>query len=464
MRGAPLLLAAALLAACDRSPRPAGDSATAAAPAGDELPLSPSGEGSLITPATTAADLVRRFGAASVRDGEIPLAEGDGTAGTILFPDDTTRRAEIVWRDAAARARPDFVRVGSTARRWTLAPGIRIGTTLPELERLNGGPFMVAGFDAGDDAFVSSWRGGRLDSAFAGRMRPAVTLALDDPAESRVSADERNRVVGSDSAVRSDDPVLRRLNPRVVEIVVAFHDPGTAVEDRATSGALMAADALRRMPVEGRAPRDFVPPHWRVFSEASGDLNGDGAEDHAMTVTPDENDAANRSVQEGEDWFPPDIVVVLLAEPGGRLRRVGANSRLSPRIPDARPHAMEIKEGELSLHANFGNNEATDITYRFRWDRAAGALLLAGYEVETYTRSGSGDARRVREDYAAGTREESERYGERTKASEGERPDPPPRRTTIPRYRVPFEEVRYADDAADETPLPRPFKPRGAPR
>jgi hypothetical protein len=252
--------------------------------------------------------------------------------------------------------------------------------------------------------------------------------------------------------------VLRRLAPRVVEIVVAFHDPGTAVEHRATSGALMTVDALRRMPVEGRTPRDFVPPHWRVFSEASGDLDGDGTADHAMTVTPDERDAANRGALELDDWLPPDIVVVLLSEPGGRLRRVGANSLLSPRVPDARPHEMAIEDGVLSLNSNFGNNDATDLTYRFRYDRAARALLLAAFELETYTRSGSGDARRVREDYVAGTREESVRPGERTLGSEGQRPAPPTKRTTIPRYRVPFEEVRYADDDADETPLPRPFK------
>ena len=114
--------------------------------------------------------------------------------------------------------------------------------------------------------------------------------------------------------------------------------------------------------------------------------------------------------------------------------------------------------GVLTVIENFGNNDATDVTYRFRWDRAEGRLLLAGFDRETYTRTGSGDALRESEDYAAGTREESVRYGERTKAREGERPDPPPRRTTIPKFRVPFEGVRYAEDDADATPLPRPFR------
>jgi hypothetical protein len=448
-RGMPLLLPLALACSShDRTPPP-----------GDELRLSASGEGSEITAATREADLARRFGAATVRYGEISLAEGDATAGTTLFPDDSSRTMELVWRDSAARARPDFVRVSGTSGRWVLAPGIRLGTTLAELERLNGRPFALGGFDAGDNAIVTSWRGGRLDSLFAGPARPSLTLSFPDPDSAGVTAEERNRVTGSDSAVASDDPVVRRLAPRVVEIVLAFQDPGTAVEDRATTGALMAADALRRMPVEGRAPRDFVPAHWRALSEATGDLNGDGAADHALAVTPDEGDAANRSVQESDDWFPPpDIVVVLLAERGGGLRRVGANSLLSPRSFDARPHGMEIKDRVLTLNANFGNNDATDVTYRFRWDRAAGALLLAGFERETYTRSGSGDAYRESEDYVAGTREETRRYGEQTKAREGERPDPPPKRTAIPKYRVPFEAVRYADDDADETPLPRPFR------
>ena len=82
----------------------------------DELQLSPSGEGSAITAATTEAELARRFGAAHLTYGTIPLADGDETAGTTLFSDDSTRTMEIVWRDSAARARPDFVRTRGT--RW----------------------------------------------------------------------------------------------------------------------------------------------------------------------------------------------------------------------------------------------------------------------------------------------------------------------------------------------------------
>jgi hypothetical protein len=444
-RGMLLLLPLAL--ACrsgDRAPAP-----------GDELRLSASGEGSEITAATREADLARRFGAASLRYGEISLAEGDATAGTTLFPDDSTRTMELVWRDSAARARPDFVRVSGTSSRWVLAPAIRLGTTLVELERLNGRPFALGGFDAGDNAIVTSWRGGRLDSLFAGPVQPSLTLAFPDPDSADVRAEERNRVTGSDSAVASSDPTVRRLNPRVVEIVLAFRDPGTAVEDRATTGALMAADALRRMPLEGRAPRDFVPPHWRVISEATGDLNGDGTADHAITVTPDEDDAANKSAQESDDYFPPpDIVVVLLADAGGRLRRVGANSRLSPHGFDARPHGMEIEGGVLTLNTNFGNDFATDVTYRFRYDRALGRLLLAGYDDETYSRSGTGDAHRTSEDYISGVRVEDFRYGTESTRRDGARPDSTAR-TTIERFRVPFEEVSFDDEG--ERPSGRPF-------
>jgi len=264
--------------------------------------------------------------------------------------------------------------------------------------------------------------------------------------------------VTGDRELRSDHPLVRRLNPRVDEISLWFEEPGAPAPAVAgTTAGTIVSGALRRLPAEGGRPEDFVPEHWRVFSHAEGDLNGDGLADRAMSVTPDENDPANEAASGADDYFPPpDIVVVLFAGADGRLRRVATNSRLSPRSGEARPHRMEIANGVLTLNANFGDDQATDVTYRFRYDRAAGKLLLAGYDHETYSRPGVDDALRTSEDYVAGVRVEQVRYGTRTKEREGARPDPPPKRTRIAPVKVPFEAVSY--DEEHERPFGRPFK------
>ncbi|HEU0016342.1 MAG TPA: hypothetical protein VFQ45_21865 [Longimicrobium sp.] len=172
-----------------------------------------------ITASTTAAELEARFGAANVRHGEVMLAEGEMSPGTTLFADDSTRMMEIVWHDTASRARPQLAIVHGTTGRWAVAPGIRLGTTLAELEALNGGPFTFSGFDWDYGGFIGSWRGGRLESLRSG---PRSTIVrLDVPAAAELSDDESRRIAG-DRELRSDDPLLQRLNPYVSEITVSF--------------------------------------------------------------------------------------------------------------------------------------------------------------------------------------------------------------------------------------------------
>jgi hypothetical protein len=217
-------LAPTLLLVLTLACRPAdGDPARA-----DTLWLDPAGGRSVITAATREADLVQRFGAAHVRRGEIAYAESDVADGTVLFPDDSARLMEIVWRDSAGRARPDLVTVGRRSTRWVVAPGVRPGMTLAELERLNGRPFTVTGADPNTGALtVLSWDGGRLDSLWTGPGRVWVQLAPPDsvavPAEVEGGEDR-------DRKLPSGHPLLRRLNPRVDGITLGFDVPGAAAD------------------------------------------------------------------------------------------------------------------------------------------------------------------------------------------------------------------------------------------
>ncbi len=92
------------------------------------------------------ARLVEAFGAANVVFEDIGGPEGESRLGTDVFAGDPQRRFTIVWKDEGARRNPDTVefRIGSG---WRTRDGVRIGLELAEVERLNGKPFSMWGFE-----------------------------------------------------------------------------------------------------------------------------------------------------------------------------------------------------------------------------------------------------------------------------------------------------------------------------
>jgi hypothetical protein len=159
-------------------------------------------------------DLRDRFGA-QVQNSPYALGEGSYVPGTILFPRDPTRRIEIAWRDTVGRRGLKTVRFEGDASVWELEGRIRLGTDLFELERLNGGPFTMAGFGWDQQGVVLSWEGGALTSSMRG-----VYLYLV-PSSKKLATEAYRRVAG-DKALPSDDGDLRVIDPRVARIVVAF--------------------------------------------------------------------------------------------------------------------------------------------------------------------------------------------------------------------------------------------------
>jgi hypothetical protein len=169
--------------------------------------------GDLVHATDDEAALAGRLGAANVARDTLWLAEGAHTLGTVLFPADPRRRVEVAWSDTVRRARPEFVRVNTDSSQWRVVPGVGMGTTLAELERLNGRPFKLLGFHWDYEGTVSSWEGGRLDSLWSG----AVMLRLRPPPNP--PADLTRQVLG-DRELTSSHPAMQRLAPRVYEIRV----------------------------------------------------------------------------------------------------------------------------------------------------------------------------------------------------------------------------------------------------
>ena len=129
-----LALATTALSAC-ASGEPPVDEAPDAEPAIDsgrtdarDAWLLTAGRGAIgLGPGTTHDSLLRSLGEEFVVAARLESSTGDSVSGTVLFPEDSTRRLEILWRDAAARAHPRLLRVRGAESRWRLFPGVALG-------------------------------------------------------------------------------------------------------------------------------------------------------------------------------------------------------------------------------------------------------------------------------------------------------------------------------------------------
>ncbi len=119
---------------------------------------------------TTREDLVRLYGAANVVDQDVDMGEGEMQPATFLFPEDPERRIEILWKDPDRRANPSSAQIRGKKSRWHGVHGVSLGTTLMELQHINGRPFGFAlvndGTDMADERI--SWHGGSLEKDFQG--------------------------------------------------------------------------------------------------------------------------------------------------------------------------------------------------------------------------------------------------------------------------------------------------------
>jgi hypothetical protein len=164
---------------------------------------------------TSEKDLRLHFGAEAVENIRVELGEGETTPGTVLFPQDSVRRVEIIWQDTLQHRHPSRLVLRGNQSRWQVGPGITLGTTLQELEGLNGRPFTLAGFGWDYSGVVTDWGGGALDSTLTG-----IKLYLD-PGQSQYNSPAYMQVQG-DRDYSSSAPPMRQLGPRVTTIFVDF--------------------------------------------------------------------------------------------------------------------------------------------------------------------------------------------------------------------------------------------------
>ncbi|WP_333823768.1 hypothetical protein [Pinisolibacter sp.] len=140
-------------------------------------------------------------------------AEGEKVASTVLFPKNEKRRLELMWADENKRRGLVHVRLSDTST-WVAPNGLKIGMTLAEVEKLNGEPFTLSGFDWDYGGYVTDWKGGTLGADIPGgctvQARFTVPEGAPEGPASKVSGDRE--FASTDKNMRAVKPVIGSLS------------------------------------------------------------------------------------------------------------------------------------------------------------------------------------------------------------------------------------------------------------
>ncbi|MEO1582814.1 MAG: hypothetical protein AAFR91_13360 [Pseudomonadota bacterium] len=169
-----------------------------------------------IDSSTSEAEVRAIFGGESVAATEVEIGEGSSVPGTVVFEDDPARRLEIVWRDSE-RESPKEVRFSGRSSVWATENGVSLGTTLKQLESLNGYPIRLTGFDFDYAGTVVDCGRGRL--SYLGCRDSVRTMIVRFSSELQPAPPEYRQVVG-DRVFSSGHPAMQAVNPTVYQIIV----------------------------------------------------------------------------------------------------------------------------------------------------------------------------------------------------------------------------------------------------
>ena len=159
--------------------------------------------------------LAQAYGVHNVDFTEVAGDDGSTLMASVLFPSDPKRRLEVLWDDDTERAGTRMIVIGNQST-WTAQKGVHLGLPLAAMEKLNGKPFKLMGFEKGGMAIVSDWNGGAL-----GLLTDGCKMGVQFKPDPKAPAGALE-AVSSDKEFASSDPAIRAAKPIVGEIIVAY--------------------------------------------------------------------------------------------------------------------------------------------------------------------------------------------------------------------------------------------------
>lgn len=190
------LLIGLMLSGCDQ------DRSNSSIPA--DWTFDPAGLIGGITPSSKQEDIVKIFGAENVETIDLPIGEGMTVPGTRVYGK-TANELLIEWKENEPT--PARITISRPGTQWKTSDGITLGTSLEELEKINGHSFKLTGFRWDYPGRTVSWEGGKL---------PAQ-LQLDLEVAKEVPEAELQQVTG-DTEFDSSHPVFKQMQLKVKTI------------------------------------------------------------------------------------------------------------------------------------------------------------------------------------------------------------------------------------------------------
>ncbi|WP_316160233.1 hypothetical protein [Bradyrhizobium sp. SZCCHNRI20481] len=155
----------------------------------------------------SAKSLMQRYGQEAVTDDQLFTGVEDITyQGVVLSPKAPDRCIEIGFADETMQRVSRLTLIDSKTSHWNVA-GVTLGSTLAEVQKINGRPFLIREFFTDGGGFVVDWRGGAL-----GRLLPGgCWIAVRFGKGREMGAPEGDRISSGDARARKWAPVVEQI-------------------------------------------------------------------------------------------------------------------------------------------------------------------------------------------------------------------------------------------------------------
>ena len=133
---------------------------------------------------------------------------------SVIFPRDPQRRLEMLWNNDSSRSGTQVIAINGKSN-WAAPRGIKLGTQIAAVEKLNGKPFALSAFGA-DGSTAADWNGGALLS-----LQGGCKMGMRFVADPKAPQDARSQLAAA-KELQSSDAGVRAVRPTVAEILIGY--------------------------------------------------------------------------------------------------------------------------------------------------------------------------------------------------------------------------------------------------
>lgn len=155
-------------------------------------------------------DIKKAFGSENVKETEFSIGEGSSLSGFSIYPNTENEinvhfdETSILFKFPGYNSYFSSNDILSSKTKWQIYNGVKIGSSISEIQKINGKTFELSGFEWDYPGVVSTWLGGKLPNELSIAFKQTAS-------ETPIGYDQ---IVG-DKIITSDNTVLQKTDPVV---------------------------------------------------------------------------------------------------------------------------------------------------------------------------------------------------------------------------------------------------------